>query len=143
VPAGVHVAGVRRRHFGQRSGEECDDGTTANNPGQFCNKERRCVGGENGCNDANTNGRCDSNATENGTPGDVNNNGTPATRLGAPFCETNLDCVKGTCGLLECAQNTCGDGILGGNEYCDDGNVTPPTRWGPTPVGPARPFGPS
>jgi hypothetical protein len=28
-------------------GEQCDDGTTANGPGHYCNKVRRCVGGEN------------------------------------------------------------------------------------------------
>jgi hypothetical protein len=92
--------------------EECDDGTTANTPGQFCNKERRCIGGENGCTDANGNGQCDSNVTEN------------ASRLAAPLCGDNPSlCVKGTCGKTACVENSCGDGIIGGNEMCDDGNT--------------------
>jgi hypothetical protein len=92
--------------------EECDDGTTANSPGQFCNKEQRCVGGENGCIDANANGQCDSDATEN------------TSRLAAPLCSDNPNvCVKGTCGKTACVQNTCGDEIVGGNEMCDDGNT--------------------
>lgn len=91
--------------------EECDDGTTTNGPGKFCNKEQRCIGGENGCIDVNGNGKCDSDAAEN------------ASRLAAHLCSSNADCVKGTCGKLECAQNTCGDGIVGGNEMCDDGNT--------------------
>ena len=92
--------------------EECDDGTIINTPGQFCNKERRCVGGENGCTDANSNGQCDSNSTEN------------SSRLTAPLCGLNPNvCVKGTCGKRACVQNTCGDKIVGGNEMCDDGNT--------------------
>jgi hypothetical protein len=92
--------------------EECDDGTTANSPGQFCNKEKRCVGGENGCLDANANGQCDSDATENNS------------RLASPICTDNPAlCVKGTCGKTACVQNTCGDQIVGGNEMCDDGNT--------------------
>ena len=32
---------------GKNDDEQCDDGTTANGPGHFCNKVKRCMGGEN------------------------------------------------------------------------------------------------
>ena len=92
--------------------EGCDDGILINTPGQYCNTERRCIGGENGCTDANDNGQCDADVTEN------------ASRLTAPLCGLNPGvCVKGTCGKRACVQNTCGDRIVAGHEMCDDGNT--------------------
>jgi hypothetical protein len=70
-------------------GEQCDDGTTVNGPGKFCNKVMRCVGGEN--------------------PG--------------ALCTQNSECIKGSCGPIQCEQNVCGDGTVGGLEQCDDGNT--------------------
>ena len=86
-------------------GEGCDDGNTVTGPGDYCESVRRCIGGENGCADTITKGVCDPGSAA----GDV--------------CTKASDCIKGTCGQVQCVQNICGDGIVAGNEQCDDGNT--------------------
>ena len=97
-------------------GEGCDDGNTANIPQDFCNEVRRCQGGE---------------GPPCGTPADPLDPAGPRNPPyidcvpGAPgsLCNIDADCIKGTCGKVRCAQNACGDGVVNGNEECDDGNT--------------------
>ena len=66
--------------------------------------------------------RCDD-TLRNAAETDIDCGGPDCMPCGAgSSCRLDRDCDSGICDNLTCAQPVCGDGVVNGDEQCDDGN---------------------
>ncbi len=92
----------------------CTPHTQGTDPESECNPD--VCSGSNSCQCADT--------LKNGSETDIDCGGTVCSQCATgKNCNAGSDCISGVCGMdNKCAAPDCGDGVIQGNEQCDDGN---------------------